>query len=228
MEDTGHGFDSFDAVAVLKKPNVILRLISLVFSIVVAACLSKDAWEKTTCQFNGDPGACNYGWAVGVLSCCTVVAFLCVDFLLHRISDAQTKKMIVLADLIFFGLWSFLWFVCFCYLADSWRKTPASAVTHGWDGMKASIAFSFFSIFTCGSLAILAYIRYQQSTGDDFLAGYDDHSSGPGVQPAMRSAYSSLPTGNSYGGGPRTPPVDNSESDTKPLTSDPAYQPKEY
>ena len=52
------------------------------------------------------------------------------------------------------GLWTFLWFVGFCYMTDAWRKTDVSDTTYvhphgkGKDNIQASIAFSFFSILS--------------------------------------------------------------------------------
>ena len=46
------------------------------------------------------------------------------------------------------GFWTFLWFVCFCYLADTWRRTTYDNPTLGESGVEAAIVFSFFSIGT--------------------------------------------------------------------------------
>ena len=51
------------------------------------------------------------------------------------------------------ALWSFLWFVGFCYMTDKWRRRDEVPVAvaphgHGRDNIQAAIAFSFFSIFT--------------------------------------------------------------------------------
>ena len=48
-----------------------------------------------------------------------------------------------------------MWFVCFCYLADQWRKTDIEKLPdrgHGKSGVEAAIAFSFFSIVSFVSL----------------------------------------------------------------------------
>ena len=42
-----------------------------------------------------------------------------------------------------------MWFVCFCYLTDKWRKTPDAIKppdNRGKSDVQAAIAFSFFSI----------------------------------------------------------------------------------
>jgi len=46
------------------------------------------------------------------------------------------------------GFWTFLWFVCFCYLADTWRRTTFDNPELGESGVEAAIVFSFFSIGT--------------------------------------------------------------------------------
>ena len=68
----------------------------------------------------------------------------------------QIKKVLVLVDAIANGLWGFMWFVCFCYTADQWRRMPkngfpSSIVNCGNSG----VAFSFFSI-----IVFVSYINF--------------------------------------------------------------------
>lgn len=80
-----------------------------------------------------------------------------------------------------------------------------------------------------GAIAGMAYHRHQQGIGgEDFMAGYDDPSIGPTARSASQSAYSSLPTGKTYGSSSPLPTSDYEATDTKPLTSDPAYQSQNY
>lgn len=53
------------------------------------------------------------------------------------------------------GLWAFLWFVGFCFLANQWQRTTPDKLplNQGADAARAAIAFSFFSIFTWVSAA---------------------------------------------------------------------------
>jgi hypothetical protein len=72
----------------------------------------------------------------------------------------QIKKVLVLVDAIANGLWGFMWFVCFCYAADQWRRTPKdgdapSMVNCGNSG----VAFSFFSIIVFVSYGGTLYIH---------------------------------------------------------------------
>lgn len=75
----------------------------------------------------------------------------------------------------------------------------------------------------------MAYLRYQQSVGtEDFMSGYDDPSMRSGTRATSQSAYSSLPTGKTYGSSSQLPATDYEASDTRPLTSDPAFQSQNY
>lgn len=53
------------------------------------------------------------------------------------------------------GLWSFLWFVGFCFLTNQWQRTaPGPGTTQAGDAARAAIAFSFFSILSWVSAAL--------------------------------------------------------------------------
>ena len=92
--------------------------------------------------------ACHYGIGIGVLAFLGCVLFLAIDSQFDSVSNAQTKRYIVVADLAFSLLWLFLWFVGFCYLSDAWRKTTVDLRTTNTNDIRASITFSFFSIIS--------------------------------------------------------------------------------
>lgn len=46
------------------------------------------------------------------------------------------------------GLWTFLWFIGFCFLTNQWSWTQPGDVYIGADSARAAITFSFFSIFS--------------------------------------------------------------------------------
>lgn len=50
------------------------------------------------------------------------------------------------------ALWTFLWFVCFCLLANQWAKTTDTSGIPT-DAAQAIIAFSFFSVAAWVSLS---------------------------------------------------------------------------
>ncbi|XP_046359609.1 synaptogyrin-2-like [Haliotis rufescens] len=190
----------FDPLVYIKKPQVILRLVSLLFSIIVFGCISSLGYYNNTCIINADANACGYGVGIGVIAFLLCVAFLLLDAIFDNLSSVQHRKYAVIADLTASGLWTFLWFVGFCYLTDGWRRTdttnPNTYPIHGRgrDNIQAAIAFSFFSIFSWGAITFFAVRRYRQGAQDAFTTGYDP-------DPNASSPYSSFPgsdTGDPY------------------------------
>uniref|UniRef100_A0A0B6ZCV3 MARVEL domain-containing protein n=1 Tax=Arion vulgaris TaxID=1028688 RepID=A0A0B6ZCV3_9EUPU len=154
---------------------------------------SHQAWYDDECIMNNDDNACGYGTGIGVIAFLLCLGFLVVDALFDNLSSVQHRKYAVLADLGVSGLWTFLWFVGFCYMTDAWRRTEHEP-HHGQDNVRAAIAFSFFSIFTWGGLTFLALRRYRQGAQEAFATGYDQ-------DPNASSPYSSFPgsdTGDPY------------------------------
>jgi len=58
------------------------------------------------------------------------------------------------------ALWTFMWFVCFCFLVDAWRKTADPSLQIHKSGAEAAIAFSFFSIAVFVSQCIHVLIEH--------------------------------------------------------------------
>ncbi|XP_023794660.1 synaptogyrin-2 [Cyanistes caeruleus] len=109
-----------------------------------------------------------------------------VDVYFPQISNTTDRKYLVLADLGFSGLWTFLWFIGFCFLTNQWSWTRAEDVYIGADSARAAITFSFFSIFSWGLLLTFAYKRYKMGV-EDFAQSYTDPS------PEVSAPYSSYP-----------------------------------
>ncbi|XP_062362083.1 synaptogyrin-2 isoform X3 [Cinclus cinclus] len=84
------------------------------------------------------------------------------------------------------GLWTFLWFIGFCFLTNQWSWTQAEDVHILADSARAAITFSFFSIFSWGLLLTFAYKRYKMGV-EDFAQSYADPS------PEVSTPYSSYP-----------------------------------
>ncbi|XP_013417531.1 synaptogyrin-1-like [Lingula anatina] len=168
---------SFDAIAFIKKPSVILRLFSLLFSIIVFGCISSPVggYYEGQCVYNNDPNACNYGIATGVIAFMACIVFLILEALFENLSSVQQRKMVVMADMAFSGFWTFLWFVGFCYLTNQWSKSNHPD-TVNVSNPQAAIAFSFFSIGTWAGLTVLAVMKYRQGVSDMFSSGYGDPS----------------------------------------------------
>ncbi|MEE6502712.1 hypothetical protein FKM82_004616, partial [Ascaphus truei] len=138
-----------------------------IFSIVVFGCIVNEGyinrWNEgeAHCIFNRNRSACTYGVTVGVLAFLTCLLYLAVDVHFPQISSVKDRKKTVLSDIAVSVLWAFFWFVGFCFLANQWQvsKPEDNPLNEGADAARAAIAFSFFSIFTWGILAVL---RFQQ------------------------------------------------------------------
>ncbi|KAI0236573.1 Synaptogyrin-1 [Lamellibrachia satsuma] len=166
---TGH----FDCSAYIKKPQVIVRFISLVFSVIVFGLISSHGYSREKCAFD-DSDACSFGISVGVIAFIGLVGFLVLDALFDNISSVQRRKYVVIADTAFSGFWTFMWFVCFCYLTDKWSHSYYRNVHYFYyrvnnDAVQAAIAFSFFSIPAFAGLTILAVMNARKGVGDVFL-----------------------------------------------------------
>jgi hypothetical protein len=155
----------FKPATFFKKPQVILRLIGLVFAVVVFGCISSKGGEKDDCAY-GEPSACGYGIFVGVSAFLVLAVFLVTDAIFDNMSNVMHRKYIVIADILNSSVWSFLYFVGFCYLADGWRRNYKASFW-GKSEVEAAIAFSFFSFGIFAALTILAVLRYRQGVTED-------------------------------------------------------------
>jgi len=185
----------FDLIEFLKRPQTICRLLCILFAIVVFGCISSAGYDKSYhhCIFNKNQDACNYGIAIGVLAFVGCVLFIAVDTQFHNISNTEMRRYAVTGDLVFSGLWTFLWFVGFCFLTDQWRKSATNVTQNQTNHARAAIAFSFFSIFTWIALTLMGYQRYRQGDGLTSSA----QSQGPGLTSSQshneNKRYASFP-----------------------------------
>ncbi|XP_003498883.2 synaptogyrin-2 isoform X1 [Cricetulus griseus] len=184
---------SFDLRRFVSQPQVLTRFVSMVLALIVFSCIFGEGYSNTHntdqlhCVFNKNEDACRYGSAIGVLAFLASAFFLVVDALFSQISNATDRKYLVIGDLLFSALWTFLWFVGFCFLTNQWAATKAEDVLVGADSARAAITFSFFSIFSWGVLAFLAYQRYKAGV-DAFIENYVDPTPDP------NTAYASYPS----------------------------------
>jgi hypothetical protein len=155
----------FDPMVFIKKPQVILRLISLLFSIIVFGCINSGAYNDDICLYALDSNACSFGVGIGVLAFLGSLALLVVDALFDTISNVKKRKLMVIVDLAFSGLWTFLWFVCFCYLTNKWSNTPGDFLEKqaSWrrSNSRSAIVFSLFSVFLWGGITFFAVTRFR-------------------------------------------------------------------
>ncbi|KAL7404534.1 hypothetical protein ABVT39_016057 [Epinephelus coioides] len=187
MEETGgataYGVSlaggGFDFNKFIRQPQTIVRILSWIFALVVFACITTEGYinsahsAEANCIFNQNDSACHYAVGIGVIAFLACVAFLVLDAYVPFMSNAQERKYAVMADLGFSGVWSFLWFVCFCLLASQWAKThDISAIPQ--DAARATVAFSFFSIATWGILTYFALIRFRRGVTEVAIPTYTE------------------------------------------------------
>ncbi|KAK2815787.1 hypothetical protein Q5P01_026254 [Channa striata] len=172
----GGGFDFYKFI---RQPQTIVRILSWVFAVVVFACITSEGYinpvhtSEAKCIFNQNDSACHYAVGIGVIAFLACVAFLVLDVYLPFMSNAQERKYAVIADLAFSGVWTFLWFVCFCLLASQWGRTQnVGGIPQ--DAARATVAFSFFSIATWGILTYFALARFRRGVNEVTIPTYTE------------------------------------------------------
>ncbi|XP_010872602.1 synaptogyrin-2a [Esox lucius] len=194
----------FDFMNFIKQPQTIVRILSWIFSIVVFATITGEGYinevkgEETKCIFNKNDSACGFGVGVGILAFLACVIFIILDAYFPQISSAKERKNIVTGDLVFSGVWTFLWFTCFCVLANQWSHTTELLQEIPVDAARAVVAFSFFSIVTWAVLTQFAYTRYRQGVSD-FDQGYTDPANDRTTPYPATSAYPPYPNSGPEG-----------------------------
>ncbi|CAB1350152.1 unnamed protein product [Coregonus sp. 'balchen'] len=119
---------AFDFMSFIKQPQTIVRILSWLFSIVVFATITGEGYVNppnkpdAECMFNGNDSACGFGVGIGILAFLACVIFIVLDAYFPQISNAKERKNIVTGDLIFSGVWTLFWFICFCVLANQYRQ----------------------------------------------------------------------------------------------------------
>ncbi|KAL2086434.1 hypothetical protein ACEWY4_017493 [Coilia grayii] len=198
----GRAGAAFDPVSFIREPRTILRVLSWVFSMVVFACIVNEGYvnqgsERLHCVFNKNSDACNYGVVIATVAFLASVGLLLVDAVFPQISSVRDRRRVVLLELAFSGLWTFLWFVGFCFMANQWSQTSPEELPleQASDAARAAIAFSFFSILTWAALSLLAVQKFLQGTDLSLF------SSGP-KQPCSPIGQTTV-TVNHY----KTPPL---------------------
>ncbi|KAI4455912.1 synaptogyrin [Holotrichia oblita] len=190
----GKAGGAFDPVAFIRRPQVILRVVCWLCSIIVFGCISSQGWmylpesSKEECLYNGDSNACNYGVGISVIAFLASMGFLAGEYLFEQMSSVKTRKHYVLGDLGFSSFWSFLYFVGFWYLASKWGKSPTPPNGYGVNNVRAAIAFSFFSIFTWAGCAFFAFQRFRQGADAAFATNYEADTTLPTSYPTYPGA----------------------------------------
>uniref|UniRef100_A0A671V9R2 Synaptogyrin 1 n=1 Tax=Sparus aurata TaxID=8175 RepID=A0A671V9R2_SPAAU len=152
----GKAGGAFDPLTFFRQPQTVVRVLCWLFSIVILGCVANEGYVNRPneveefCIFNRNQIACNYAVSMGTLCflCCTT--FLALDVYFPQISGVKDRKKAVMADIGVSALWSLVWFVGFCFLANQWQvsKEEDNPLNEGADAARATILFCFFSVFT--------------------------------------------------------------------------------
>uniref|UniRef100_A0A5S6QTF2 Synaptogyrin n=1 Tax=Trichuris muris TaxID=70415 RepID=A0A5S6QTF2_TRIMR len=218
MEPTGRAYGAgmagggFDPVKLVKTPRFILRVVCAIVAIIVFGTISSRGWFKkpegrVICVFGESDGACTFSSGIGVLALLVCIGFGISDALFENISGVHTRRKIALADVGASGIFTFFWFVVFCLLVNKWSSTVLeSSMAFVASPCRAAITFSFFSVFSWGGLAYLAWKRYQEGVENAFAPSYEqDFSASPYNYPtgyAEQPYQSSFPSVNQPGYAP--------------------------
>lgn len=216
----------FDLQKFVRQPQTIVRLLSWIFAIVVFGCITTEGYinpyysSQVKCIFNQNDSACQYAVTIGVLGFLACIAFLLLDVYVPFMSNVQERRYAVIADLGFSGVWTFLWFVCFCLLANQWSYTQ-EITGIPQDAARATIAFSFFSIATWGILTYFALGRFRRGVNEVSIPTYTEPPSAD-QQPPYPPTY----TPTSYNPATYTPTTYTAyPSDGPDVSQQPPYEP---
>lgn len=156
-------------VDTIRKPQVIVRLATMVVCIVIFGCIADNGADSNICFINksGKQGPCVLGLFVGVMGFLICLGFLAIDFLFELSNNIYVRKWFVIADLAVSALWSFFSLVAFAYMTDQWRNNKVSKMYPDKivNAIKAAITFSFFAIIGFGILTGLAAYRLRLGSG---------------------------------------------------------------
>uniref|UniRef100_A0A8C3F4U7 Synaptogyrin 2 n=1 Tax=Chrysemys picta bellii TaxID=8478 RepID=A0A8C3F4U7_CHRPI len=89
---------TLDLLRFLQRPQVLVRLLSAVFSLIVFSCIIGEGYTNPPetaelhCVFHQNEDACRYGIGIGVLGFLACVAFFTIDIYFPQISNATDRK----------------------------------------------------------------------------------------------------------------------------------------
>ncbi|VDN97226.1 unnamed protein product [Rodentolepis nana] len=152
-----------DIKAILFSPLFISRIVSIIFAIIIIACIDRDGYFVGKCVFNSKGSACGFALTVASFGFIFCLVYIVLDILFLGIPQSY-QRFIVIFDLGFDCFWTFIFFVLFCYMANHWQfsdEKPEILELLNLNNVRASIAFAFFSIFSWGAMSYTAYRRYK-------------------------------------------------------------------
>lgn len=186
----------------IQKPPVILRSITTFLMMLVFSCILDKGYDSAgVCHYHGNNGACNFTVGISVIAFFIGIGLLVATYFWDQISNTVTRKYIIFSDMAFCGLWSFFFFVDFCFITDMWRKTP-DATKSALSGIaRSNLQFTIVCSLVCiFLLAMQCYMAYKQmndiQNDASGLGGYND---------AGAAGFGGNASGGAYAGQPFPP-----------------------
>eukprot|EP00117_Sycon_ciliatum_P009428 scpid94017/ scgid11721/ Synaptogyrin-3 len=171
---------------VAARRESLVRLLTLLLSIIVFGTISDGGWTVNgQCVFYARTSTCGFGFTTGLVAFFASIGFLTADVLIIYSDLEHYRRPFDVLDMAFSGLWTFMWFVSFCVLADHWRRSPRIIfTTMQRNSAQSAIAFSFFSIFAWGYLSFLSTrVSARQPGYNDFDSEVTPASHAPNSTP---------------------------------------------
>lgn len=208
--------DSDAVISWLVQPLTMLRLGAWLCAVIVFGVLSdKGSYPlptKSPCfgdeisMYNCSTGALDFAVAIGVLAFLLSMFFITTSFLLQFTSMlVQYKKQIDMFELGAASLWSFFFFVAFCYTTNKFTASECECEgrsikiqdvdvigTEYFNAARSGIAFSFFSMIVWGVIAALLARKLffgADADSDDSYKGAADPEPGDPNVPYSYSAF---------------------------------------
>merc|ERR1711962_946093 len=152
---SGKAGSSVDPLAYLRKPSVVFRIGALLFSVIMFASITNEAWQpnadgKEICIMNDSDSACQFSNVVAVIAFLASIGFLVGEFFFDQMSSVKSRKHFVLADLAFSGFWAFAYIISFATMAYQWSQSEEPESGYGNKNIGGALLFSFLSVFAWG------------------------------------------------------------------------------
>ncbi|CAH8585103.1 unnamed protein product [Schistosoma turkestanicum] len=150
----------------VRKPQVLLRLITVILAIVNIAVVHNDCYIYGKCLFNEDQASCGYSLFLSSLTFIACSAYLWLDLIVDNVSNIDIRLRVAKFDMLLSGIWFFLWLIAFCLLCNRWQNTEQDFLTHNDAspvGPRTVIAFTFFSMVVLVILGFFTYKSYKST-----------------------------------------------------------------
>ena len=83
------------------------------------------------------------------------IGFLIGEYMFEQMSSVKSRKHYVLADIAFHFLWSFMFFIGFCYLTNQWSASAEPPIGYSSGSVKMAIYMCLAGSLTCVSVSDL-------------------------------------------------------------------------